>query len=248
MNIKRCLNWFGVLIAMLVVHSCSKDGDDLYDLGEKYDYYNSTNDYMLNELSGMNVYFHGVWSVDEETANETDVAIVAKDGKYFINIYGFPYEAITKKVVPDVNVSKIQYLVEDGIHLSPADSVLINIYMQWGTNDYATFPGKDFQNQFRNVGFSGLVLYLELMPVSWSPYLYLPYVAITDKGENIGISAAFAFISSTATLDFNKNTFVCVLKIPEIEIIRNNERKMLSKEMKLQFTSIKRIDKSSVGN
>lgn len=254
MDRNRFIKWLGVLLAVLVVCACSKEGNDHYE-GIVDNMYNNPNEYYIG-IDDRGIYanesYTGLWSIGYEIVDSADVTFMAKgkDHPYLLDFSWFPYKAIAKLVAPDVNVSQIQYLGNGSG--SPSDSLLIKMFTYLGLYADMTYAARNPTNFLRFLGRSKEVFYFELYPnKNTSPFLYLPFVVTTDKGEVIGIIPAFSYTDSMVILDYNmNNSFSCVLTIPQIEVIRNGvtELKQLSPELKLKYTSIKQIDRKPGGN
>ena len=256
MDRNKFIKWLGVLLAVLVVGACSKEEDHEYtkSLEDSFKYYGPNGNYngVANDGFRTEAGYTGVWSMDDVIVDSADVYFAANGGMYYLDFLWFPYNAITKKIAPDVNVAKIKFLIDDGGHLeSQEDQMLADLHSRLGINKETTFPGRYPSNFLRLLGCSEWVYYFELLAnYVYSPFLYLPYTVTTDKGEVFGVIAEISYTNSTAMLDLNNDSFTCVLTIPQIEIIRNGEAEMKqqSPELKLKYTSIKRKENVDIGN
>ena len=227
MDGKRWINFYcsALLLVVLaaVVSDCSKEEDDS-QLSKGVSS-------VVNNVPSMNFSFLGVWTVDDIVADTVGVDVcIGRDKNYErgndVAFNGFPYQAIINLLYPGKKIDSITDKIPSGLLL-------------------------------RFVGFSNKALYFEFLPIetqSLDPRV-LHFEAKLDDGKIVSVLLRFVPSKSKAIIDTNGDTFSCAIPI---ELIAYSERegmdadvvimeKKPDPEMKLQFTSIQRIE-GTVGN
>lgn len=195
-------------------------------------------------------HFRGVWSVNDVPADTVDVTVSVGDrsynpkGSHYVCFYGFPFREMTKRIAPDTKVEKITTDMLVGVPLPPDQALQLQTIIDHGDN-YNCIE-KCIAQDMRCIGASQSAIYLELMPGMNYAVRYLPWVVTDDKGELQAITAVVVPTLSQATLSANGDSFSCVLTIKEAEI--GKAVMTMQPEMKLTFTSIKRVERASLGN
>lgn len=93
-------------------------------------------------------------------------------------------------------------------------------------------------------------LYLEFTQTE----LYLPFVVTTDEGQLIPVTAVIQPSMSKSVLNVDGSLFTCTLTVTKVEYTEISEydevvwEAKLEPEIRLKYTSIKQIDRSSSGN
>lgn len=209
----------GLLATVLAVSSCSKGDDMDYESGIRP---GPSSDVEIVNSPTLKYSFRGVWAVDEVLADTLDVDVRTFDPSYnygsYVAFYDFPFKAIAERVMPEVKISTI-------------------------TND--TMVKMDY----RCVGESKSTVYLELSLGEDYSFISLPFVVTSDKGETYAVTAYVAPSQSMATVDINGETFSCLMIVPQVEIKVGGETTLrkFEPEMKLKYTSIKRIESTTSG-
>ena len=228
MNRKRLFKWFGMLLAVLSISSCSKEEGDYYDLNHEqfcnmsdYGFYSNIE---KNGLAEEYLYYHGVWSVDGISADTANVQVyISKDS--YVTFSGFPYQAMIDKLFPGQKIKRIKSPIQEKLPL-------------------------------RIIGYSDKIAYFEFVPIYTqsidSRSIY--FIVLLEDGREVGISVLFVPDKSNATLNVIADTFNGVLSA---DIIVGSEwsggeqvinEKKFDPEIKLRYTSIKRMEKGTGGN
>jgi hypothetical protein len=212
------------LIFALLVAACSHEKED------------EVSDPMYPDKEQLNVSlngsFRGVWSVDDVSADTVDVDVKIGNDKLLgvvnVTFYGFPYQAIADLFFPGQKIERVNYVI-------PSDL------------------------SFRIIGYSKKIVYLEFEPndlQSMDPRC-LYFNANLEGGKEIGISIRFVSSSSKATLDVNGESFSCPMRVDMIVCSEGSESSGLDHSMiekncdppiVMKYTSIKRIERATIGN
>lgn len=258
MDIKRVLKLYGSALLVMVLTAgltaCSKDEED---------------DEIQLSFQYLERSFRGVWTVDDVKTDTTDVWIEIdnnRGNKYYKNYvayWGFPYKAIINKISPDIKISQILHWRNMPLDTVSVANQLFDFMIQTiskrggdsrieeGNNPIVSIMVNTSLNPYRNVGVSGSTLYFELRPpYDTVPVLFLPFIAITDQGDTIGVIATVSYSNSTAILDVIGDTFSSTITLSQVEIIKDGDMqtKTLSPEMRLKYTSFQTIESPTVGN
>ena len=258
MDIKRVLKLYGSALLVMVLTAgltacCKDEEDDEIQLSFQY----------------LERSFRGVWTVDDAEVDTTDVWIEIdnnRGNKYYKNYvayWGFPYKAIINKISPDIKISQILHWRNMPLDTVSVANQLFDFMIQTiskrggdsrieeGNNPIVSIMVNTSLNPYRNVGVSGSTLYFELRPpYDTVPVLFLPFIAITDQGDTIGVIATVSYSNSTAILDVIGDTFSSTITLSQVEIIKDGDMqtKTLSPEMRLKYTSFQTIESPTVGN
>ena len=258
MDRKRVLKLYGSALLVMVLTAgltaCSKDEED---------------DEIQLSFQYLERSFRGVWTVDDAEVDTTDVWIEIdnnRGNKYYKNYvayWGFPYKAIINKISPDIKISQILHWRNMPLDTVSVANQLFDFMIQTiskrggdsrieeGNNPIVSIMVNTSLNPYRNVGVSGSTLYFELRPpYDTVPVLFLPFIAITDRGDTIGVIATVSYSNSTAILDVIGDTFSSTITLSQVEIIKDGDMqtKTLSPEMRLKYTSFQTIESPTVGN
>ena len=258
MDRKRVLKLYGSALLVMVLTAgltaCSKDEED---------------DEIQLSFQYLERSFRGVWTVDDAEVDTTDVWIEIdnnRGNKYYKNYvayWGFPYKAIINKISPDIKISQILHWRNMPLDTVSVANQLFDFMIQTiskrggdsrieeGNNPIVSIMVNTSLNPYRNVGVSGSTLYFELRPpYDTVPVLFLPFIAITDQGDTIGVIATVSYSNSTAILDVIGDTFSSTITLSQVEIIKDGDMqtKTLSPEMRLKYTSFQTIESPTVGN
>lgn len=210
-----------LIVLTAVVTACSKEEDD----------YEATlvAAHAVNIVPSMNCSFLGVWTVDDMVADTVSVDVcIGRDKNYErgndVAFNGFPYQAIINLLYPGKKIESITDKIPSGLLL-------------------------------RFVGFSNKALYFEFLPIetqSLDPRV-LHFEAKLDDGKIVSVLLRFVPSKSKAIIDTNGETFSCAIPIDLMTYYEQEGmdavimEKKPDPEMKLQFTSIQRIE-GTVGN
>lgn len=209
------------IVLTAVVTACSKEEDDyVVPLVAAH---------AVNNVPSMNCSFFGVWTVDDMVADTVSVDVrIGRDKNYErgndVAFNGFPYQAIINLLYPGKKIDSITDKIPSGLLL-------------------------------RFVGFSNKALYFEFLPIetqSLDPRV-LHFEAKLDDGKIVSVLLRFVPSKSKAIIDTNGETFSCAIPIDLITYYEQEGmdavimEKKPDPEMKLQFTSIQRIE-GTVGN
>ena len=258
MDRKRVLKLYGSALLVMVLTAgltaCSKDEED---------------DEIQLSFQYLERSFRGVWTVDDAEVDTTDVWIEIdnnRGNKYYKNYvayWGFPYKAIINKISPDIKIAQILHWRNMPLDTVSVANQLFDFMIQTiskrggdsrieeGNNPIVSIMVNTSLNPYRNVGVSGSTLYFELRPpYDTVPVLFLPFIAITDRGDTIGVIATVSYSNSTAILDAIGDTFSSTITLSQVEIIQDGDMqtKTLSPEMRLKYTSFQTIESPTVGN
>ena len=225
MDGKRWIELLGSAILFIVlatvVSACSKEEDDyVVPLVAAH---------AVNNVPSMNCSFFGVWTVDDMVADTVSVDVrIGRDKNYErgndVAFNGFPYQAIINLLYPGKKIESITDKIPSGLLL-------------------------------RFVGLSNKALYFEFLPIetqSLDPRV-LHFEAKLDDGKIVSVLLRFVPSKSKAIIDTNGETFSCAIPIDLITYYEQEGmdavimEKKPDPEMKLQFTSIQRIE-GTVGN
>lgn len=209
------------IVLTAVVTACSKEEDDyVVPLVAAH---------AVNNVPSMNCSFFGVWTVDDMVADTVSVDVrIGRDKNYErgndVAFNGFPYQAIINLLYPGKKIDSITDKIPSGLLL-------------------------------RFVGLSNKALYFEFLPIetqSLDPRV-LHFEAKLDDGKIVSVLLRFVPSKSKAIIDTNGETFSCAIPIDLITYYEQEGmdavimEKKPDPEMKLQFTSIQRIE-GTVGN
>lgn len=250
----RTQGLFIAAIMLLVLTGCSKETEEWESaIGE------DPKDYSMpssNSVSApeMECDFRGVWTMDDVKADTIDVSVrtgVKIPGYGVVNrvaFFGFPYQAMTKKILPEVNIAKITTGWMDGGPLPADEAMLVDAIVAHG--DGYNCMENYVSEEYRCIGLSENAIYLELKPGRDYAVQYLPWVVTTAQGDMFPMVATVVPDKSTATLNTNGQTFSSTLTVSHVEYKVNSETviKELEPEMKLKYTSIERVERASLGN
>lgn len=225
MDGKRWIELLGsallLIVLTAVVTACSKEEDDyVVPLVAAH---------AVNNVPSMNCSFFGVWTVDDMVADTVSVDVrIGRDKNYErgndVAFNGFPYQAIINLLYPGKKIDSITDKIPSGLLL-------------------------------RFVGLSNKALYFEFLPIetqSLDPRV-LHFEAKLDDGKIVSVLLRFVPSKSKAIIDTNGETFSCAIPIDLITYYEQEGmdavimEKKPDPEMKLQFTSIQRIE-GTVGN
>lgn len=225
MDGKRWIELLGsallLIVLTAVVTACSKEEDDyVVPLVAAH---------AVNNVPSMNCSFFGVWTVDDMVADTVSVDVrIGRDKNYErgndVAFNGFPYQAIINLLYPGKKIDSITDKIPSGLLL-------------------------------RFVGLSNKALYFEFLPIetqSLDPRV-LHFEAKLDDGKIVSVLLRFVPSKSKAIIDTNGETFSCAIPIDLITYYEQGGmdavimEKKPDPEMKLQFTSIQRIE-GTVGN
>lgn len=226
MDRKRWIELLGsallFIVLAAVVSACSREEDD----------YEASVDvsHVVNNVPSMNCSFLGVWTVDEIVADTVGVDVcIGRDKNYEygndVGFRGFPYQAIINLLYPGKKVESVTDKIPSGLPL-------------------------------RFVGVSNKALYFEFLPIetqSLDPRV-LHFEVKLDNGKIVSVSLHFVPNKSKAIIDTNGETFSCAIPIDLITYYEQEGmdavimEKKPDPEMKLRFTSIQRIEGTTVGN
>ena len=258
MDRKRVLKLYGSALLVMVLTAgltACKDGDDEDEIQLSFQYLERS--------------FRGVWTVDDVKTDTTDVWIEIdnnrgnKNYKNYVAYWGFPYKAIISNIYPDIKISQILHWRNMPLDTVSVANQLFDFMIQTiskrggdsrieeGNNPIVSIMVNTSLNPYRNVGVSGSTLYFELRPpYDTVPVLFLPFIAITDQGDTIGVIATVSYSNSTAILDVIGDTFSSTITLSQVEIIKDGDMqtKTLSPEMRLKYTSFQTIESPTVGN
>lgn len=225
MDGKRWIELLGsallLIVLTAVVTACSKEEDDYEAI--------LVDAHAVNNVPSMNCSFFGVWTVDDMVADTVSVDVrIGRDKNYErgndVAFNGFPYQAIINLLYPGKKIDSITDKIPSGLLL-------------------------------RFVGLSNKALYFEFLPIetqSLDPRV-LHFEAKLDDGKIVSVLLRFVPSKSKAIIDTNGETFSCAIPIDLITYYEQEGmdavimEKKPDPEMKLQFTSIQRIE-GTVGN
>lgn len=209
---------------------------------------------MGNVSNSMECCFRGVWTVDDVKADTTVIKVItgypSKRTWNTVEYWGFPYKAIASIIVPDVNIAEITSFSDAG-PMSPDKIQLFQMILNGHGGNINSIMTEYFSSIYSCVGMSEGNIYLELMLPETGVYgLYLPFIVTTNQGELFAVVATVDHSKSKAILNVFGDNFTNILTVSQIEIIKVGkiEKRTLSPEMKLKFTSIQRIEPATVGN
>lgn len=226
MDRKRWIELLGSAILFIVlatvVSACSKEEDD----------YEASVDVspVVNNVPSMNCSFLGVWTVNDIVADTVRVDVCLGQNEDIesgnnIGFYGFPYQAIVDQLYPGKKIESV-------------------------TSEIASWL------PLRYVGHSDKAFYFEFQPIKITvDSRCISYYVKLDDGKIVGISLWFVANKFKAIIDTNGESFSCWFPIDNILYYEESEgcdpplmEKKPDPEMKLKYTSIKRIEGGTVGN
>lgn len=240
------------LLLLTMLTGCSKGDDDDMTIGNLI--VTPADKNSQEPIPSIECAFRGVWAVDNVPADTIDVDVCIGNKKYgnehqnYVVFYGFPYLAMTKKIIPNVNVAKITTSMRIGGPLPEDENMLLQTIIEHGEN-YNCMEKKLTQD-FRCIGVTSSVVYLELMPGRDYAVLYMPWVVTTKEGDMFPITVSVVPSKSTVIFDTKWSSFSCLLTVSQVEYKMKGElvKQKLETEMKLKYTSIKTIERASLGN
>lgn len=256
----RTQGLFMAVLLLTMAASCSKEKEEDRDYAIEYSDVNMppSNSYKSSTNSvtppSMECNFRGVWTVDDVSADTVDVNV--RTGVNIIDygvintvaFYGFPYRAMTKKILPEVNIAKITTSMIVGGPLPADEAMLLDAIIAHGDNYNCI--GNYVSEEYRCIGLSENAIYLELKPGQDYAVQFLPWVVTTAQGDTFPMVATIVPDKSTATLDTKGETFSSTLTVSQVEYKVSGETviKKLNPEIKLKYTSIEKIALATLGN
>ena len=193
--------------------------------------------------------FRGIWAVDDVSADTTDVRIATTQSMGFVGFHGFPIKEMMKRMLPEVKAAKITYDISYG-RILPDDEALYSKMLDKYEKAHKECLRIVHGQAIRCVGMSEKSLYLEFTQTE----LYLPFVVTTDEGQLIPVTAVIQPSMSKSVLNVDGSLFTCTLTVTKVEYTEISEydevvwEAKLEPEIRLKYTSIKQIDRSSSGN
>ena len=194
--------------------------------------------------------FRGIWAVDDVSGDTTDVRIATTQSMGFVGFHGFPIKEMMKRMLPKVKVAKITDYEMDELGWLPDDEVLYSNMLSKYEDALTQCLQSGVGQTIRCVGMSEKSLYLEFTQTE----LYLPFVVTTDEGQLIPVTAVIQPSMSKSVLNVDGSLFTCTLTVTKVEYTEISEydevvwEAKLEPEIRLKYTSIKQIDRSSSGN
>jgi hypothetical protein len=155
-----------------------------------------------------------------------------------------------KRMLPKVKVAKITDYEMDELGWLPDDEVLYSNMLSKYEDALTQCLQSGVGQTIRCVGLSEKSLYLEFTQTE----LYLPFVVTTDEGQLIPVTAVIQPSMSKSVLNVDGSLFTCTLMVTKVEYTEISEydevvwEAKLEPEIRLKYTSIKQIDRSSSGN
>ena len=248
MNRKKHLKWMASLLIAMLVGACSRGEDG--EMFESQAIMDTETDNASTSVPKLMYRFRGIWTVDEVSADTTTVRVATAQPRSFVEFHGFPIKEMMKRMLPKVKVAKITDYEMDGLGWLPDDEVLYSNMLSKYEDALTQCLQSGISQTIRCVGMSEKSLYLELTQTE----LYLPFVVTTDEGQLIPVTAVIQPSLSKSVLNVDGSLFTCTLTVTKVkytEISESDEvvwEAKLEPEMRLKYTSIKRIDYPSSGN
>lgn len=248
MNRKKHLKWMASLLIVLLAGACST-GEDEEMLVEQLINIPDT-DNASTSVPKLMYRFRGIWTVDEVSADTTTVFVATAQPRNSVEFHGFPIKEMMKRMLPKVKVAKITDYEMDELGWLPDDEVLYSNMLSKYEDALTQCLQSGVGQTIRCVGMSEKSLYLEFTQTE----LYLPFVVTTDEGQLIPVTAVIQPSMSKSVLNVDGSLFTCTLMVTKVEYTEISEydevvwEAKLEPEIRLKYTSIKQIDRSSSGN
>ena len=253
MNRKKHLKWMASLLIVMLAGACSTGEDEEMLVEQSINIPDTDN--ASTSVPKLMYRFRGIWTVDEVSADTTDVSVATAQPRIayplgsFVAFYGFPIKAMMKRMLPKVKVAKITYDISYG-RILPDDEALYSKMLDKYEKAHKECLRIVHGQAIRCVGMSEKSLYLEFTQTE----LYLPFVVTTDEGQLIPVTAVIQPSMSKSVLNVDGSLFTCMLTVTQVEYTEISEydevvwEAKLEPEIRLKYTSIKQIDHPSSGN
>ena len=221
----KCRVLVGIALLLVLLSACSK-GDEALMNGNYADGMNTG-------IPSQECFFRGVWSVNDVSADTIDAYVRTKRTGYgadsYVAFVGFPLLAITRQLVPDVQVATITDELDFGVAL---------------TGDKASYA-----IGLRSLGISGSNNFMDADPQASEPR-YLPFVVTDTGGAACVIILHIKPGSHSAILDNDGKSFLYGFTAHQAEFRANGQTtvRTLEPEMKIKYTSIRPIERAEFGN
>ena len=248
MNRKKHLKWMASLLIVMLAGACSTGEDEEMLLEQSINIPDTDN--ASTSVPKLMYRFRGIWTVDEVSADTTTVRVATAKPWSSVEFYGFPIKEMMKRMLPKVKVAKITDYEMDELGWLPDDEVLYSNMLSKYEDALTQCLQSGVGQTIRCVGLSEKSLYLEFTQTE----LYLPFVVTTDEGQLIPVTAVIQPSLSKSVLNVDGSLFTCTLTVTKVEYTEISEydevvwEAKLEPEIRLKYTSIKQIDRSSSGN
>ena len=248
MNRKKHLKWMASLLIVMLAGACSTGEDEEMLVEQPINIPDTGN--ASTSVPKLMYRFRGIWTVDEVSADTTRVRVATAQPWSSVEFYGFPIKEMMKRMLPKVKVAKITDYEMDELGWLPDDEVLYSNMLSKYEDALTQCLQSGVGQTIRCVGLSEKSLYLEFTQTE----LYLPFVVTTDEGQLIPVTAVIQPSMSKSVLNVDGSLFTCTLTVTKVEYTEISEydevvwEAKLEPEMRLKYTSIKQIDRSSSGN
>lgn len=248
MNRKKHLKWMASLLIVMLAGACSTGEDEEMLVEQPINIPDTGN--ASTSVPKLMYRFRGIWTVDEVSADTTRVRVATAQPWSSVEFYGFPIKEMMKRMLPKVKVAKITDYEMDELGWLPDDEVLYSNMLSKYEDALTQCLQSGVGQTIRCVGMSEKSLYLEFTQTE----LYLPFVVTTDEGQLIPVTAVIQPSMSKSVLNVDGSLFTCTLTVTKVEYTEISEydevvwEAKLEPEMRLKYTSIKQIDRSSSGN
>lgn len=248
MNRKKHLKWMASLLIVMLAGACSTGEDEKMLVEQSINIPDTDN--ASTSVPKLMYRFRGIWTVDEVSADTTRVRVATAQPWSSVEFYGFPIKEMMKRMLPKVKVAKITDYEMDELGWLPDDEVLYSNMLSKYEDALTQCLQSGVGQTIRCVGLSEKSLYLEFTQTE----LYLPFVVTTDEGQLIPVTAVIQPSLSKSVLNVDGSLFTCMLTVTKVEYTEISEydevvwEAKLEPEIRLKYTSIKQIDRSSSGN
>ena len=248
MNRKKHLKWMASLLIVMLAGACSTGEDEEMLVEQPINIPDTDN--ASTSVPKLMYRFRGIWTVDEVSADTTRVRVATAQPWSSVEFYGFPIKEMMKRMLPKVKVAKITDYEMDELGWLPDDEVLYSNMLSKYEDALTQCLQSGVGQTIRCVGLSEKSLYLEFTQTE----LYLPFVVTTDEGQLIPVTAVIQPSMSKSVLNVDGSLFTCTLMVTKVEYTEISEydevvwEAKLEPEIRLKYTSIKQIDRSSSGN
>ena len=248
MNRKKHLKWMASLLIVMLAGACSTGEDEEMLVEQPINIPDTDN--ASTSVPKLMYRFRGIWTVDEVSADTTRVRVATAQPWSSVEFYGFPIKEMMKRMLPKVKVAKITDYEMDELGWLPDDEVLYSNMLSKYEDALTQCLQSGVGQTIRCVGMSEKSLYLEFTQTE----LYLPFVVTTDEGQLIPVTAVIQPSMSKSVLNVDGSLFTCTLMVTKVEYTEISEydevvwEAKLEPEIRLKYTSIKQIDRSSSGN
>lgn len=248
MNRKKHLKWMASLLIVMLAGACSTGEDEEMLVEQSINIPDTDN--ASTSVPKLMYRFRGIWTVDEVSADTTRVRVATAQPWSSVEFYGFPIKEMMKRMLPKVKVAKITDYEMDELGWLPDDEVLYSNMLSKYEDALTQCLQSGVGQTIRCVGMSEKSLYLEFTQTE----LYLPFVVTTDEGQLIPVTAVIQPSMSKSVLNVDGSLFTCTLTVTKVEYTEISEydevvwEAKLEPEIRLKYTSIKQIDRSSSGN